>query len=100
MEAGERTRVPQSRLFGAPIRGRGVAPHGFIPEAASLVSITPAHFPSPFPIALFTVPFKELPLMPHFLVIAVSGYLRYLTTLATLPLPLGSGSTPSGTTCA
>ena len=40
MEAGEGTRVPQSRLLGALIRGRGVASHGLIPEAASLVSIT------------------------------------------------------------
>ena len=38
--------------------------------------------------------------MPHFLVIAASGYLQYLTILATLLLPSGSGSTPSGTTCA
>ena len=38
--------------------------------------------------------------MPPFLVIAVSGYLRYLTTSATLPLPSESGSTPNGTTCA
>ena len=99
MEAGEGTRVPQSRLFGAPIRGHGVAPHGLISEAASLVSIAPTHFPycSLLP---FTVYFEELPLMPHLLVIAVSGYLRYLTTLATLLLPSGSGSMPSGTTCA
>ena len=58
MEAGEGTRVPQSRLFGALICGCGVAPHGFISEAASLVSITPAHFLSPFPVVfLFTVCF-------------------------------------------
>ena len=64
MEAGEGTRVPQSRLFGALIRGCGVAPHGFISEAASLVSITPAHFPSPFPVVFFfTVCFKEF--SPH-----------------------------------
>ena len=43
VEAGEETRVSQSRLFGALIRGRGMAPHGFIPEAAPLVSIAPTH---------------------------------------------------------
>ena len=53
MEAGEGTRVPPSRLFGAPIRGRGMAPHGLIPEAASLVSIIPTHFLSSFPVAFF-----------------------------------------------
>ena len=53
MEAGEGTRVPQSRLFGALIRGRWVAPHGFISEAASLVSIAPTHSPLPFPVAFY-----------------------------------------------
>ena len=53
MEAGEGTRVSQSRLFGALIRGRGMAPHGFILEGTSLVSMTPTHFPLPFPIAFF-----------------------------------------------
>ena len=53
MEAGEGTRVPQSRLFGALIRGRRVAPHGLISEAASLVSIAPTHFPLPFPVAFY-----------------------------------------------
>ena len=95
---GKRTRVPQSRLFSAPICGCRVAPHGLIPEAASLVSIIPTHLPVPH--CLLTVGFTELPFMPYFLTIAVSGYLQCLTTSATLLLPSGSGSTPNGIICA
>ena len=61
MEAGEGTRVSQSRLFSAPIRGRGVAPHGFLFEAASLVSIAFTHFPFPLPVAFYCFTLRSFP---------------------------------------
>ena len=99
MEAGEGTRVPQSRLFGAPIRGCGVASLGFISEAASFVSIAPVYSLAP-PCCLFITGYVDIFALPHLLVFAASGYLQSLIILVTLLLPLGSGSTPSGTTCA
>ena len=62
MEAGEGTRVPQSRLLGALVRGHGVAPHGFISEAASLVSIASTHFPLPFPVIFLPFTLRNFPL--------------------------------------
>ena len=61
MEAGEGTRVSESRLFGALIRGRGVAPHGFLPETASLVSIVPTHFPLPLPVVFYCFTSRSFP---------------------------------------
>ena len=61
MEAGEGTGVFQSRLFSAPIRGRGVAPHGFLFEAASLVSIAFTHFPFPLPVAFYCFTLRSFP---------------------------------------
>ena len=73
MEAGEGTRVPQSRLFGALIRGRGVAPHGFISEAASLVSIVAARFPSLFPVAFLLFTLRSFPSCLLFLLLQSPG---------------------------
>ena len=73
MEAGERTRVPQSRLLSAPICGCRVAPHGLIPEAASLVSIIPTHLPSLFPIAFLLLALRSFHSCLTFLLLESPG---------------------------